>query len=805
MKNLHFCILFIGVLYLMSPASSNAQTITASGTVTNVHCHGDSTGSIAYQITGGIGGVHYIWNTGDSGTSVSGCTYTVHITNTGPVLTSYQVKIPVTLANGMNANFSNLQFTDTLGNVLPFWLQDFPTATTATFWVRVPSLPIGVTNIYLTFCGTAAVAGNPQGTFEFFDNFDNNTLPLWTQACVSTMAGTTCAITADNTTYFSSGYSAHLHAGSTCFISPYSGAGAKISRTINPIVNDSLVLDYEDKAAATLYGFCSGGTSNNNSAQDNTTAIGNGQGAGQSGTCNTNTTAWGPETSLPFVVSTGTTTITLEEHGGDCDNSDGWFDDVRIRKYTAHPPTVVIDTTPELFLTHLAAGSYVITMTNGGNTFTDTFIVTQPTAVAPVLDSLNINCNGSPSGTAWVTAPIGGTAGYTFHWSGTTQTTDTVSNLAAGLYQVTVTDHYGCTGTGAVSVIQPATPISTVVDSVNVGCFGQSTGQAWITASGGTPGYTYVWSASAQTTDTISNLAAGIYAVTVTDASHCAVTASVDITQPASGLSLMTDSVNVLCSGASTGQASVTASGGTPGYTYLWSNNANSDTIKSIIANTYSVIVHDTNGCSATATVNVTQPASAVSVNITNTLITCAGFSDATAQAVVRGGTPAYTYVWSGGQTTDSITGLSHGQDVVTVTDANGCTVAATVVVPLSADSIVIDSAATAAICGESNGSVSAIPTGGSGSYQYIWSTTATTATVDTLSGGSYDVTVTDNAGCSAMRSISISQSPAVAVTVTQRKMTPAHNKMAKPLSLSAVVLHHTLSPGLRLVRIRLN
>jgi gliding motility-associated-like protein len=772
LKNLQTCFFALCLSALLIPGVSVAQSINATGTVTNVLCHGDSTGSIAYEISGGVGAVHYVWNTGDSGNAVSGCTYIVHITNVGPALTAFQVSIPVTLANGMNANFSNVQFTDTTGAVLPFWLQDFPTATTATFWVRVPNLPIGTTNIYLTFCGTAAVAGNPNGTFEFFDNFDNNTLPLWTQTCVSSMAGTSCAITADNTVYFSPGYSAHLHGGSTCFTPPYSGAGASISRTVNPIVNDSLVLDYEDKVATSLYGFCSGGTGTTNSAQDNGVSIGNGQSNNHGGSCATSTSGWAAETSQPFVVSTGTTTILLEEHGGDCDNSDGWFDDVRIRKYTAHPPTVVIDTSPHLVLNHLAAGTYVITLTNGGTVATDTFIVTQPTAVAPVLDSLNINCYGSPSGTAWITAPMGGTPSYTYHWSGTAQTTDTVTNLAAGQYQVTVTDHNGCTGTGAVSIIQPPSAVSAVADSVNISCFGLTNGKAWAVASGGTPGYTYQWSAGAQTTDTISNLGVGNYIVTVTDASHCAVTVSVNITQPASALTLVTDSVNVLCFGLATGQASVAASGGTPGYTYLWSNTGTTDTIKNILANAYTVTVHDTNGCVATATVNVTQPATAVSVTMTHTDITCVGLSNGTAQAVASNGTGGYTYLWNSGQTNDSLTGLHAVTEVVTVTDANGCTTTGTVTIAPSTDSIVIDTVATPATCGQSNGTITANPTGGTGGYQFVWSTSRTSATIDSLSGGSYDVTVTDNSGCTASRAISISQSPAVTASVTTQNDT---------------------------------
>ena len=758
---------FLSILLLVC-TTTKAQVV-ATGNVTNVHCHGDSTGSIAYQINGGPGPIHYIWNTGDSGISVGGCTYIVHINNPGAAVTGFQVRVPLNHATGMNANFSNVQFTDTLNNVLPFWLQDFPTATSAVFWVRIPSLPPGVTNIYLTFCSTTPVAGDPNGTFEFFDNFDNNTFPLWTSACISSMAGTSCTTSADNTTYFSSGYSAHLHGGSTCFTPPYSGAGSSISRTINPIVNDSLVVDYEDKSAATLYGFCSGGTSSTNSVLDNNVSLGNGQGQGQGGSCNTTTSGWAAETSSPFSVTTGATLLTLKEYGGDCDNSDGWFDDVRIRKYRAHPPVATVDTTPQLFLNHLAAGTYIITMTAANSTVSyDTFVVTQPTAVQPVVDSTNINCYGSPSGSAWVLPAIGGTPGYTYHWTNTTQTTDTITNLAAGYYQLTVTDHYGCTGTAAVNVIQPAASLSLTLDSVNIACFGQTTGQAGVIASGGTPGYTYLWSdAAAQTTDTISNLGIGHYIVTVTDASHCAVTASVNITQPASALSIATDSINVLCFGAATGQASVTATGGTPGYTYLWNNTGTTDTIKNITAAVYTVTVKDTLGCTATATVNVTQPSSAVTVAIAETDITCQGLVNGTAHATASGGTPGYGYLWNNGQTTSSLTGLDVGADTITVNDANGCTASAITHIASPIDSITIHSSTRPAACGLPNGSITLTPTGGTGTYNYAWSNNATTASVSSLAANTFFVTVTDNGGCTSIASISVSATPAVSATIT--------------------------------------
>jgi gliding motility-associated-like protein len=217
------------------------------------------------------------------------------------------------------------------------------------------------------------------------------------------------------------------------------------------------------------------------------------------------------------------------------------------------------------------------------------------------------------------------------------------------------------------------------------------------------------------------------------------------------------------------GTATAIASGGTPGYTYLWNTTATTDTISGLGANTFFVTVKDTLGCIATGSVVIAQPASAVSVSIAHTDVTCRGLSNGTAQATAAGGTSGYTYLWNNGQTSSSLTNLSAGPDTVTVTDANGCKASATVVIAPSNDTLTIDTAATAATCGLANGTVKVIPTGGSGTYQYLWSNNATSATVSGLSGGTYDVVVTDNTGCSGTKSVSIAQLPAISATVTTR------------------------------------
>ena len=211
-----------------------------------------------------------------------------------------------------------------------------------------------------------------------------------------------------------------------------------------------------------------------------------------------------------------------------------------------------------------------------------------------------------------------------------------------------------------------------------ISCNGDSTGAVMATATDGIGAYTYMWNADANlTTATLMNLAAGMYTVVAMDSIGCTDTSMVTLTEPTA--IVLTDSVdNVLCKGDATGMAMVMATGGTPGYTYVWSNGATTDAITGLTAGTYMVTVTDANGCMEMLTSTVSEPTTALSVMITDN-------GDGTADAAGMGGTAGYTYMWdaaAGNQTTATATGLvNNGVYSVTATDANGCTSVATVTV----------------------------------------------------------------------------------------------------------------------------
>ncbi|WP_170878379.1 Ig-like domain-containing protein [Daejeonella lutea] len=430
-------------------------------------------------------------------------------------------------------------------------------------------------------------------------------------------------------------------------------------------------------------------------------------------------------------------------------------------------------------LTNLAAGSYTVTVTDASNcSATSTINITQPASALTLTSTkTDVLCFGAITGSINLTV-AGGTGAYTYSWTGgTTATTEDLTNLAAGTYTVTVTDVNNCSATAAITITQPASALTLTSTKSDVLCFGASTGSINLTATGGTGAYTYSWTGgTTATTEDLTNLSAGTYTVTVTDANNCSATATITITQPAAALSLTSTKSDVLCFGASTGSINLTATGGTGAYTYRWTGGttASTEDLTNLAAGTYSVIVTDANNCSATTTITITQPAAALTLTSTQTNVLCFGASTGSINLTAAGGTGAYTYSWTGGitATTEDLTNLAAGSYTVIVTDANNCSATATITITQPAAALTLSSTQVDVLCfGASTGSINLTATGGTGAYTYSWTggTIATTEDLTNLAAGTYMVTVTDANNCSATATITITQ-PAAALSVTSTK-----------------------------------
>lgn len=280
---------------------------------------------------------------------------------------------------------------------------------------------------------------------------------------------------------------------------------------------------------------------------------------------------------------------------------------------------------------------------------------------------------------------------------------------------------------------------------MNVSCFGQCNGWIVASASGGTGPYTYQWS-NGISNDTISGLCAGVYTVTVTDAGLSTATASATITQPFLPLSVSVTTTPQICDIAPDGTALAAPEGGTPPYTYLWSNGMTSDSIFGLAEGVFTVTVTDINGCTATGQDTVFFWPEGLWLMIIPKPITCHGENDASVYVGVMTGTPPYSYQWNTGDSlTNELFNLGPGVYTVTVTDANGCsnTASATITEPPPLD---VNILTTEAFCNQP-GSATVVPSGGTPPYSVVWSDGTTNFTINALAG-QVNVVVTDSSGC---------------------------------------------------------
>jgi len=318
-------------------------------------------------------------------------------------------------------------------------------------------------------------------------------------------------------------------------------------------------------------------------------------------------------------------------------------------------------------------------------------------------------------------------------------------------------------------------PLSVIKSHTNVLCKGAATGTATVAVTGGSGTYTYSWNTTpVKTTATATGLAAGSYTVTITDQSGCTVTRTDTITEPATVLATSVSAqTNLLCKGAATGSATVSATGGTGAYTYSWSpSGGTAATATGLAANTYTVTVKDANNCSAAQPVTITEPATSVTASVTSqTNVLCFGNNTGTATATASGGTGTLTYSWNTTpvQTTATATGLPAGTYTVTVKDANNCSATANATISQPVTGLSATTTKTNAACfGAATGTATAIPTGGTAPYTYAWNTTPaqTTITATGLPAGTYTVTVKDGANCTTTANATIGQ-PAAAIATS--------------------------------------
>ena len=256
-------------------------------------------------------------------------------------------------------------------------------------------------------------------------------------------------------------------------------------------------------------------------------------------------------------------------------------------------------------LEDLSPGTYTVTMTDAfGCTNEDILEVTEPTELMLSSSTTDIDCYGAFTGEIDLTISGGTSASgsYSTSWS-TGQFSEDIDQLSAGNYEVIITDDNGCQILENFTLIQSDELIPAVI-AADVSCYEYADGSVSVTVSGGNAPYTYDWS-TGETTEQIGNLPAGDYAVTITDVLGCEISAESEVTEPE--LLFIPDYFvqEAGCKTGADGSVNITVEGGTPDYSFNWSNGVATEDIEGVPGGSYTVTVSDANACSVSQTFDI--------------------------------------------------------------------------------------------------------------------------------------------------------------------------------------------------------
>ncbi len=390
---------------------------------------------------------------------------------------------------------------------------------------------------------------------------------------------------------------------------------------------------------------------------------------------------------------------------------------------------------------NVIAGTYNILIKDAGNcTAMQQVQISQPDSINIQISSTDISCGNI--GQASVVAS-GGTGNLSYLWN-TNDTTSSISTINVGTYTITVSDENNCSNTASVNVIEGNLTGSLQVNVSNITCYNDNNGEISVSLNNSYSPVHYQWSNTNADTNTIVNLPAGTYSVTLTDSIGCYADTSITLNNPAQ-ISI-TDSVkNISCYGYSDGYISILVENAQLPYTTHWSNNNSGDTLTNLNAGIYYLTLTDNNNCIAYDTINITQPDS-LQMSYTIKNVSCYGYSDGAIDIDVSGGTSPYLFIWNGdSEAGEDLTQLQAGSYNLTVSDAHNCTINNTFTIT-QPDSLYNDLDIS---YDNYKASVEITTHGGTPDYVYQWSDNTNASTASNVKPGYYTVIVTDANLCS--------------------------------------------------------
>ncbi len=471
----------------------------------------------------------------------------------------------------------------------------------------------------------------------------------------------------------------------------------------------------------------------------------------------------------PFTISNiaGPTisATNLQTTGDHCNLSDGTISGIVVTGGTS-PLTITYNGTvyPGLDITNLSANNYTLQVTDANSCTASYGPITISAISGPSINTTgatiqNETCAGNDGAITGITAT--GT-GLTYQWNLSPSASIDIANLIAGTYGLLVTDQFGCTATSGPYTVNG--PVALSIDSsnmvvTNAGCTINNGSITGLVISGGI-NPTFSWSNSSPTLNN-SNLAAGIYTLTVTDNQGCLITADIVV---GTTTSPVIDATNVVITNTTCGQndgsiTGLTVAGGTLPYTYEWNNASALNTIDLLnaLAATHTLIVTDAGGCTDQMTFTITN-VNGLTVDASSATISDAhcGQSDGSISGImVSGGINPLSYEWDNTPSlnTISLTNAVAGPHTIVVTDGGGCTAQATVTIG-SVNGPSIDVSGLSIVnstCELPNGSISGIVINSASATTVVWlETGAVTTDISGCLAGNYTLQVTDAFGCVA-------------------------------------------------------
>lgn len=418
-------------------------------------------------------------------------------------------------------------------------------------------------------------------------------------------------------------------------------------------------------------------------------------------------------------------------------------------------------------IANLKPGAYqVIVEDQFGCSISKTYQINEPQVLsANVTSTTNILCAGDESG-AISLAVTGGVSStpYQFEWTRNgvlfPETTQNLSGIPAGTYDVKITDANGCfTSLSGIQLTEPATALVINYTKTDISCYGANDGALDLDVSGGLPPYTITWTfGSGQSS--FNNLGPGDYTLTVADQSGCTRTQTITI-EDAPLFRIDPEVSQISCFGQNDGSIKLNLQGGVGTTTIRWDNGAELENLFNLPAGFYGVTIMDATACEIRSEFNIVEPAPLSIEPIVTDALDCTNPQSGAISLGISGGTPPYSVNWSNGQTSQDLTGITSGQYAVRITDASGCTInqAFEIKRPPTLSIVAFQSSNVQCEPRIIEKEIKITVSGGVAPYTINWSggdISEDSRTMTTSTPGLYEVVVTDGKGCIQRQSFEV-------------------------------------------------